>query len=1033
MNGQSRRSELRKASAAVFVFLFFFAGEMSLLRAQYLTGSIQGTVADKSGKYIAGATVSLSSAAMLGNLMMTTGKAGGFDFAALAPGVYTVTAEIPGFQTFIRDRIVLSSGMSFFFRIELSPSEQELEQDVVAQEPPTSLDTVSAKTAVIRERVLLRNLPLARDFGAILNTAPGVISAGYAFDAAASVQGGTVRDNAYLMDGANLTDMFTMAPLLNLNIDQIEEVEIIPAGEPVSQLPAGGAYINVVSKSGGNSSAGELGLFLINNGLNKDLWTSSQVKDLGVGPPVGDKNLFESSLSLGGPILEDRAWYFLSGRYLQRSMTTNFIGPFVDIQGRQHDSYDWSRRDLSGFFKLTVHPISNAKFMAWINFADAYQPVYEDPSPRLPFLSTHILDHDKSLALNGVMDYALDETMQAYVGASYLNRNIPTSLQTDAQSLPWTDDAGDLYGPLSGADYNSQTQRQRFRLNASLRKFVDGFLGVPHTLNVGADFDDSTSNLDWWRQDNMLWYLDSRNPDNYFYYDRGLLSFWVCGAQQGTTVLTGRTRRLGVFATDSATLAGRLTISLGLRFERSWGWFPPASKAISGNSLSVFVGDALVNPYLTATYPNEFNDDFNLWGQFTMPELDNFISWNVLSPRAGVAFDIWGSGKTILKAAYALYPDDLSHRYFLPLHPLYPQSLSVYWIDANGDGRPDVEDDFSLPNLDYGFLSSSFSKKRVAGDIKAPRTEEISLGLDHELFKNFTLGLHFVSKVQRNILEDVLCAPDTGEYWYAPGQASTREYWLPFTTTVPGTDSFPSRIVTIYTKSLQAPPVFLQLRNVPELERKYRALEFVFHKRMAQGWELAGSLVWSKAEGNPGGFADGTTGLTEAANSPNFFVNRYGRLDTDRPLQIKLLGSAELPFGFWLSASFHYQSGLPWQRWAQVLPPADWCSAHNVEWTYYTVNLEASGARREKAWSTLDLRLEKKWRLGASGNLGLYADVANLLGFTASFAGLNDIGRWEPVAEGAGQPGVTFLQTDYRVTNAVFGTRTIRLGLRLDF
>ena len=522
---------MRKASAAVFVFLFFFSGQMSLLRAQYLTGSIQGTVADKSGKFIAGATVSLSSTAMLGNLMMTTGKAGGFDFAALAPGVYTVTAEIPGFQTFIRDRIVLSSGMSFLFRIELSPSEQELEQDLVAQEPPTSLDTVSAKTAVIKERGLLRSLPLARDFGAILNTAPGVISAGYVFDAAASVQGGTLRDNAYLMDGANLTDMFTMTPLLNLNIDQIEEVEIIPAGEPVSQLPAGGAYINVVSKSGGNSAAGELGLFFISDGLNKGLWTPSQVKDLGVGPPVGDKNLFESSLSMGGPILEDRAWYFLAGRYLNRSITNNFIGPFVDILGRQHDSYDWSRRDLSGFFKLTVRPISNAKFMAWINFADAYQPVYEDPSPRLPFLSTHILDHDNSLGLYGVLDYALDETTQVYVGASYLNRNLPTSLQADAQSLPWTDDAGDLYGPLSGADYNSQTQRQRIRVNASLRRFVDDFLGVPHTLNVGADFDDSTSTLDWWRQDNMLWYLDSRNPNNYFYYDRGLLGFWTCSTQ----------------------------------------------------------------------------------------------------------------------------------------------------------------------------------------------------------------------------------------------------------------------------------------------------------------------------------------------------------------------------------------------------------------------------------------------------------------------------------------------------------------------
>ena len=71
--------------------------------------------------------------------------------------------------------------------------------------------------------------------------------------------------------------------------------------------------------------------------------------------------------------------------------------------------------------------------------------------------------------------------------------------------------------------------------------------------------------------------------------------------------------------------------------------------------------------------------------------------------------------------------------------------------------------------------------------------------------------------------------------------------------------------------------------------------------------------------------------------------------------------------------------------------------------------------------------------MGASGKLGLFADVTNLLGFTASSSGLNDIDSWEPAAEGAGQPGLKFLQPDYQVTSALYGKRTIRFGLRLDF
>ena len=1004
---------------------------MSFIQAQDHTGTIQGTVVDKSGKFISGATVYLSSPAMLGMQIIMTDESGSFDFPALAPGVYTITAEVPGYETFVRDQIILHTGMSFFFQLKLGSSEQEVE--VVAQAPPTSLDTISSKRTDITDQPLIRKIPLARNFRDVLNISPGVILSGFPFSQEASIYGGTVRDNAYVLDGVDLTDMFTMAPLANLNVDLIEEIEIISAGQPASQLPARGGYVNVVSKSGNNSMAGELGLFIMNDDLNKDLWTSSQIKDLSVGPVAGDKNLFDTSLSLGGPFWADRAWFFMAGEYFKKSLVGNFIGPFQDILGKQHEKYDWSSQDTSGFFKLSLRPISAAKFTAWLNWGDVYQPRYEAPSPRLPFLSTKILDHENSFTLQGTIDYTLNPNTQAYIRAAYINRNIPTHLQAEAFSLPWIDNAGDLYGPLSGADYNSDIKRQRIQADASIRILANNVLATSHTFNVGAEYDDSTSSLDWWRQDNMLMYLDSRNPNNFFYEDRGLLAFWNCGSEQGSTLLTGKSQRLGIYVTDSFSVGRKLTFNLGLRFDRSWGSFPSGSKNTSGNPLSIFVGDALVSPYLKVLYPEDFPEGFNPWGKYTTAEVTDFISWNALSPRAGLAFDIWGSGKTILKASYARYSDVLSHRYFLPLNSLYPQNFAVYWWDINGDGRPDVEDEFQLSSQDYRFLSGSFNKNRVASTIKAPVTEEISIGLDQELFKDFTLGLHFISREQTNILEDVLYAPDSGEYWYALDQAATQKYWIPFTTTVPGTDTYPSQTVTLYAKSLQAPPVFLQLRNVPELKRKYRALEFVFHKRMAQGWQLAGSLVLSKTEGNLNGFADETTGLTAAGNSPNYFINRYGLLDTDRPLQIKLLGSVELPFRIWLSASFQYQSGRPWQRSAQILPPADWCSANNVERIYYTVNLEAPGSRREEARSTLDLRLEKEWRLGASGKLGLFADVTNLLGYTTSLVGLNDTDRWEPAAEGAGQPGVKFLQPDYQVTSAVFGKETIRFGLRLNF
>ena len=1021
---------MKKASTA-FALLLIVLGGFTALPAQIHVGSLHGTIADKAGKPIAGATIYLSSPALLGTRIYVTDKTGQFDFPALPPGLYKASAEMPGYESAARDKIALSTGMSLRIRFELGPS--ELDVEIPAPGLPPALDATSSKQAAVIDTDMIRRLPLARNFGDVLGLAPGVLTTVPPARPETFIGGGTVRDNAYALDGGNLTDMFTAASVANLNVDLMEEIEIVASGQPASRLGPGGGYVNVISKSGGNKLSGDLGFFIMNNGLNADLWTPAQIQSLKTGPVSGDKGLFDSSLNLGGMFWPDRAWFFLSGRVAQKSQTANFIGPYTDILGRTHSAYDWSQKDLWGFFKATVMPIDGAKGTIWMNAGNVYQPVAGDPSPRLPFISTKILNHETNLSLHGQLDYDLNPNAQTYFRAAYITHDVPTLLQTDALTLPWVRDVGSLYGPLSGADYNSDLKRQRIQADAAVRFYAADFLGMQHTLAFGGDFEDSTMSLDWWKLDNQNWTMDSRNPNGSYFGNLGLLTFWNCGTIQNTTPLSAKTDRVGVYVSDSITIGRRLTFNLGLRFDHAWGWFPAAAKTISGNSLSVFIGDAYVSPYLTAHYPSDFPVGFNPWGAYNTSDQTGVISWNALSPRAGLSFDVAGDGRTIFRAAFGRYADDLSARYFMSLNPLYPQTFPIYWLDANGEGSPDAQDEFQLGSQDFRMLSGSNFKKRVASDLTAPITTDYSIGVDHELFKDFTLGLHYISKTQSNILEDVLYAPDTGEYWYSWDQAAAKKYWVPFTTTVPGTGDLPARTVTLYARSLNAPLMFLQLRNVPELQRKYRALEFSFHKRMSQGWQLAGSVIWSKAEGNIDSGTDATTSLTAAGDSPNYFINRYGPLASDRPLQIKLMGSLELPLGVWLSAYFQYQSGQPWQRSAQVLPPADWCAANGVERVYYTVALDAPGTYRDKDWSTLDLRVQKDWRMGSSGKLEMFADITNVLGSTASLVGLNDVDSWQPAAVGAGQAGVKTVLADYGITSALYGKRTLRLGLKLNF
>ena len=1021
---------MRKTPAALLLALAFLGG-LTTLRAQEHTGSIQGSVTDKAGKPLAGATVYLSSPALMGLRIYVVGKSGTYEFFALPAGPYSLTAEQPGYETLVRNRIPLFTGMSFVAAFALGPSEVDVE--VPAPGTPPAIDAVSAKHADVLDQSLIRLLPLARNLGDILGLAPGVLTTAPPAAPGTYIHGGTVRDNVTTLDGVDFTDMVDGGAAAAINIDQIEEVEIITAGLPASTGRAGGGYLNIVTRSGGNTLAGSLGFTVMNDGLNSDLWTPAQVQALKSGPVSGDKGLFDGSFNLGGALWPDRAWFFLSARYARRTEVPNFVGPYTDTLNRTHTAYDWSREDFWGFFKASVHPIPEAKGSIWINIGDAFQPVAGDLSPRLPFLSTKILNHETNLAFHAVLDYTIGPDTQAYARAAYIKRHIPENLQAASLGLPYFTDAASLYGPLSGGDFSSDTKRQRIQAEVSVRTFTADFLGAAHTLTLGGDFEDSASDVSWWRTDNMIWALDSRNPNGSYYGDRGMLAFWNCGTTLSDTYYAAKSDRFGLYASDTIRIGRRLSIELGLRFDYTWGWFPSGGKGLSGNPLSVFIGDAFVSPYLNAAYPGDFATGYNPWSSYSTTEQSGVISWAVFSPRAGFAYDLFGDGKTILRGSFARTADDLSQRYFIGLNPIYPRTFPVSWIDINGNGQPDVQDEFQLSSMDARMLSGSNFKSRVAGDVSAPVTRELAIGVDHELIRDFTLGVHYVSKTQQNILEDVLYAPDTGEYWYDMSQAAAQKYWVPFTTTVPGTGDFPAQTVTLYGRSLSAPRLYYQLRNVPELTRKYSALELSFHKRLSNGWQLAGSAVFSKAEGNVGSSFDQTTSLTAAGNSPNDFINRSGALDSDRPVQIKIMGTVALPLGTWLSAYFRYQSGIPWQRTAQVLLPAAWSAANRVEQVYTTVALDAPGTHRTADWATLDLRLQKDWKMGSSGRLEMFLDVNNALGATASLVGLNDVDRWLPSAAGAGQAGVKYLAADYGVTSALYGRRTLRLGLKLNF
>ena len=101
--------------------------------------------------------------------------------------------------------------------------------------------------AEITDPAAIRHIPLARDLTHILDLVPGVISNGFYPDDTMSILGGTARDNATILDGANLTDIFTQAPAVHPHIDLMEEIEIISTGQPAFPSPAPGVPTSMSS------------------------------------------------------------------------------------------------------------------------------------------------------------------------------------------------------------------------------------------------------------------------------------------------------------------------------------------------------------------------------------------------------------------------------------------------------------------------------------------------------------------------------------------------------------------------------------------------------------------------------------------------------------------------------------------------------------------------------------------------------------------------------------------------------------------
>jgi hypothetical protein len=344
--------------------------------------------------------------------------------------------------------------------------------------------------------------------------------------------------------------------------------------------------------------------------------------------------------------------------------------------------------------------------------------------------------------------------------------------------------------------------------------------------------------------------------------------------------------------------------------------------------------------------------------------------------------------------------------------------LGANWFDLNKNGIMETTDDYEL--LWRPFEEGEFDLDSYRDpNITSPYTDEIVVGVERELGKDFSLSIAYIYKNKKRMTDDV------EKY---RGYTPDSPWWVPTTVAEPGFDgefgTGDDQQLTVYGVKNGAPISHLWSTNPEGLKRVYNAVELVLQKRFSDRWQFLGSLTWSKLTGTRDGHYAMDYG--NSFDTPNWLVNRDGRTLLDRPIVIKMQGSVLLPYDFMLSAYFFLSSGTPWTRTIQVQLPND-AGTYEYPGTWVeTVNADQAGSQRYKSRSNLDIRLEKSFTLGNVGTLGIFADVMNAFGESGYEIDQDPGGRLY-------NDGTFERWPNYGRHTGIYGLRTIRLSLRFNF